>query len=200
MTSMFPIDTVKTRLQMSGSTSLASVMKPPYYSGYNAAVASQIPYGMAVFGTYEAMKSTLVEKFPNTNKLGLFFIAAVCGDLLGSTVLTPGEVVKQQVQAGLHKDPLTACRTILKTKGVRGFYQGYSSLVARDVPFRAIQLPLYETFKTLYADRRLNGKIEEVCLALSLRDFTRHPDLPSPAFKADSIGVFEGNGQERSMT
>uniref|UniRef100_A0A6T8K9Z2 Mitochondrial carrier protein n=1 Tax=Hemiselmis andersenii TaxID=464988 RepID=A0A6T8K9Z2_HEMAN len=156
VTSMFPIDTVKTRLQMTGGA-LRDMMKPPYYSGYNAAIASQIPYGMAVFGTYEATKGILMEKFPQANKLSLFFVAAVAGDMVGSTVLTPGEVVKQKVQAGVYKDPLQACIQIFKNSGLRGFYQGYTSLVARDVPFRAIQLPLYETFKKLYADARCNG-------------------------------------------
>mmetsp|Transcript_43867 Transcript_43867/g.109875 ORF Transcript_43867/g.109875 Transcript_43867/m.109875 type:complete len:317 (-) Transcript_43867:60-1010(-) len=157
VTSMFPVDTVKTRLQMSANGTLREFMKPPYYSGYNAAIASQIPYGMAVFGTYEATKGLLISKFPNANKLSLFFVAAVAGDMVGSTVLTPGEVVKQKVQAGVYKDPLQACINIFKTSGVRGFYQGYTSLVARDVPFRAIQLPLYETFKKWYADSRCEG-------------------------------------------
>lgn len=161
VTSMFPIDTVKTRLQC-GKGSLAQVMKPPYFSGYNAAIASQIPYGMAVFGTYEASKAMLLERFPTSNKMAIFFVAAVMGDLVGSTVLTPGEVVKQQVQAGLHKDPATAVVSIFREKGVKGFYQGYSSLVARDVPFRAIQLPLYETLRRIYADKRCQGNLDAI--------------------------------------
>mmetsp|Transcript_18072 Transcript_18072/g.44354 ORF Transcript_18072/g.44354 Transcript_18072/m.44354 type:complete len:314 (+) Transcript_18072:279-1220(+) len=162
VTSMFPVDTIKTRLQMSAAANLKEVIKPPYYAGYNAAIASQIPYGMAVFGTYESMKGALIKRFPDTNKLGLFFVAAVAGDLVGSLVLTPGEVVKQRVQAGQFKDPGAAVVAIYKNKGVRGFYQGYLSLVARDLPFRALQLPLYETFKKFYADKRCCGNIDAI--------------------------------------
>jgi len=162
VTSMFPVDTVKTRLQLNSAGTLRQFMKPPYYSGFNAAIASQIPYGMAVFGTYEYTKGVLTAAFPKQNQISLFFVAAVAGDMVGSTVLTPGEVVKQKVQAGVFKDPLEACIKIFKTQGIRGFYQGYTSLVARDVPFRAIQLPLYETFKQAYADCRCMGSQDGV--------------------------------------
>ena len=161
VTSMFPIDTLKTRLQM-GQPSLSAVIKPPYFPGYNAAIFSQIPYGMAVFGTYEGTKGLLLDRFPQGNKTVIFFLAAVLGDVVGSTVLTPGEMVKQQVQAGLHKDVLAAVVNTYRAKGVGGFYQGYTSLIARDVPFRAIQLPLYEVLKTTYANRRCGGNIEDI--------------------------------------
>lgn len=162
VTSMFPVDTVKTRLQMNAGVSLKQVIKPPYYAGYNAAIMSQIPYGMAVFGTYESLKTMLLDKYPTANKMSVFFVAAVAGDLVGSLVLTPGEQIKQRVQGGQYKDPMQAALAIAKNKGWRGFYQGYGSLVARDLPFRAIQLPLYETFKSLYANQRLRGNVDAI--------------------------------------
>lgn len=33
---------------------------------------------------------------------------------------------------------------IAKLKGIRGFYIGYKSTLARDIVFSAIQLPIYE--------------------------------------------------------
>eukprot|EP00292_Cryptomonas_paramecium_P000911 CAMPEP_0113665644 /NCGR_PEP_ID=MMETSP0038_2-20120614/2419_1 /TAXON_ID=2898 /ORGANISM="Cryptomonas paramecium" /LENGTH=241 /DNA_ID=CAMNT_0000581019 /DNA_START=146 /DNA_END=867 /DNA_ORIENTATION=- /assembly_acc=CAM_ASM_000170 len=160
VTTMFPIDVVKTRLQANGSLPLKLALKPPYFAGYYAAVCSQIPYGMAVFGTYESLKSVLIKKFPDQPKMLLFFFSAAAGDLAGSLVLTPGEVVKQKVQAGAFKSVGEAIKGILQEKGPRGFYQGYSGLVARDLPFRAIQLPLYEALKQAFANRFCDGSLE----------------------------------------
>lgn len=81
---------------------------------------------------------------------------------MGSFVLTPGEVVKQRVQGGIYKDPLQAVMAIFKSKGFAGFYQGYPALVARDLPFRAIQLPTYEYFKKTYADARCKGNVDAI--------------------------------------
>ena len=40
--------------------------------------------------------------------------------------------------------------------------QGYSGLVARDLPFRAIQLPLYEALKQAYAQRFCDGASDQL--------------------------------------
>ncbi len=40
--------------------------------------------------------------------------------------------------------------------------QGYSGLVARDLPFRAIQLPLYEALKQSYARRFCGGNSDQI--------------------------------------
>lgn len=159
---MFPVDTMKTRLQMGATNGMHSVLKPPYFAGYGAAICSQIPYGMVVFGTYETAKTALIEKFPGAPKLGLYLSAAVLGDLMGSLVLTPGEIVKQQTQAGLYKTNTDALRGILARRGARGLYQGYFGLVARDLPFRALQLPMYEQFKDFFAARYTNGVVDDI--------------------------------------
>jgi len=158
---MFPVDTCKTRLQM-GATGLNNVLKPPYFAGFGAAIASQIPYGMVVFGTYETSKVMLCERFPQGPKLGMYLAAAVLGDLGGSLVLTPGEVVKQKTQAGLYKSNMAALRGVLAERGPRGLYQGYFGLVARDLPFRALQLPMYEQFKEWFAQRYYAGQVDDI--------------------------------------
>mmetsp|Transcript_40905 Transcript_40905/g.83692 ORF Transcript_40905/g.83692 Transcript_40905/m.83692 type:complete len:187 (+) Transcript_40905:550-1110(+) len=92
----------------------------------------------------------------------MYLTAAVLGDIGGSLVLTPGEVVKQKTQAGLNKGNLDALRGILGEKGPRGLYQGYLGLVARDLPFRALQLPMYEQFKVWFAARYFQGCVDDI--------------------------------------
>jgi len=95
-------------------------------------------------------KKALLNKFPNTRPIFLYALAAICGDLTGSGWLCPSEVVKQQMQAGMYATTGEAVRTIWKTQGLRGLYQGYLGGIARDVPFRVAQLTSYEVTKNLY--------------------------------------------------
>lgn len=51
----------------------------------------------------------------------------------------PFEVVKQQMQVGMHSSTRSAVATIMKVDGLRGFYAGYGATVIREAPFDAIQ-------------------------------------------------------------
>jgi solute carrier family 25 (mitochondrial S-adenosylmethionine transporter), member 26 len=87
-------------------------------------------------------------------------LAAAAGDVASSTVRVPFEVVKQRLQSGVNKTASGAVRAIFAQQGVRGFFTGYSSLVIRELPFDAIQFPLYELLKSQVAKRSPTGKIE----------------------------------------
>ncbi len=65
----------------------------------------------------------------------------------------PTEVVKQRAQATPGRGAkYVAYRTYAK-EGLKGFYRGYFSTVARDVPFSTLEFPLWEWFKALVAKR-----------------------------------------------
>jgi solute carrier family 25 (mitochondrial S-adenosylmethionine transporter), member 26 len=87
-------------------------------------------------------------------------LAAAAGDVSSSTVRVPFEVVKQRLQSGINKTSAQAVRAIFAQQGVRGFFTGYSSLVLRELPFDAIQFPLYELLKLQWAKRSSKGQIE----------------------------------------
>lgn len=63
----------------------------------------------------------------------------------------PFEMVKQQLQAGLHKSSLDAVRSIYRRFGLVGFTYGYIANVCREVPFDAIQFTLWEHLKPYFA-------------------------------------------------
>lgn len=73
--------------------------------------------------------------------------SAGLADVAVCAVRNPFEVVKQQMQLGLHADTRSALRTILAVDGVRGLYAGYGSTVLREIPFDAIEFGLYEAMK-----------------------------------------------------
>lgn len=59
----------------------------------------------------------------------------------------PFEVVKQQVQLGLHASTAEGFSAVWRLEGMRGFFVGLGTSMLRDVPFAAMQLSLWEWFK-----------------------------------------------------
>jgi solute carrier family 25 S-adenosylmethionine transporter 26 len=145
---MYPIDAIKTRLQMK--------LPDPYrldgiFNGVGGSLIGQVPYGVLTFGSYEMYKQTLLAKFSGQIRpVFLYAAAAVLGDLTGSGWLCPSEVIKQKVQAGMFASTGQAISEIWKTKGLVGFYEGYFGGIARDVPFRVAQLTTFEVTKNLF--------------------------------------------------
>jgi len=143
---MYPVDTIKTRMQMGQANPLrlAGIFK-----GVAGSLVGQVPYGVLTFGSYEIYKETLTNRFPNMKPVFVYALSAVFGDLTGSGWLCPSEVVKQQLQAGMYSSTGEAISSIWKKKGLTGFYEGYFGGVARDVPFRVSQLVAFEVTKTV---------------------------------------------------
>eukprot|EP00521_Asterionellopsis_glacialis_P013735 CAMPEP_0195301578 /NCGR_PEP_ID=MMETSP0707-20130614/29529_1 /TAXON_ID=33640 /ORGANISM="Asterionellopsis glacialis, Strain CCMP134" /LENGTH=346 /DNA_ID=CAMNT_0040364557 /DNA_START=100 /DNA_END=1140 /DNA_ORIENTATION=- len=144
---MYPMDTIKTRMQMEQSNPLRVA---GLYKGVGGSLFGQVPYGILTFGSYEMYKNAMLENFPGTKPVFLYALAAIMGDLTGSGWLCPSEVVKQQMQAGMYATTGEAVSKIWAKKGLVGFYQGYLGGVTRDVPFRVAQLTSYEVTKNVY--------------------------------------------------
>lgn len=149
--SMYPVDTIKTRMQMGKKVSLDGL-----YKGVGGSLFGQVPYGVLTFGSYEIYKQALISKFPSANPVYLYALSAIMGDITGSGWLCPSEVIKQQLQGGMHSNMMSAISSVWKNQGVKGFYQGYLGGLARDVPFRVAQLTSYEVTKSLYLKQKSN--------------------------------------------
>lgn len=152
---LYPLDTMKTRLQITGA---AKAHLPPLslsvlFKGVFGSLAGQIPYGMLTFGFYEVYKAQFLTQFPQFRVELIYFVSAILGDLTGSVWLCPSEVIKQQVQSGIHDSVGSAITAIHRKHGLKGFFKGYSGQLFRDVPFRAISLPTYELVKSYYTKR-----------------------------------------------
>ncbi|OSX80988.1 hypothetical protein BU14_0027s0014 [Porphyra umbilicalis] len=156
----YPIDTLKTRLQASAVPLRlsAAAAAGPLYAGAASALVTNIPYGALTFGLYETLRGTLNDAAaadPTSPAARLppawrTAAAAVVGDVTGSLWLTPGELIKQKVQAGGAGGAVGVARRMWAAGGAGAFYQGYASQVARDVPFRVIQLVTYEELRRAY--------------------------------------------------
>lgn len=150
---LFPLDTLKTRLQLAGGASTSggtAALLRGLYNGFAPAVVASAPAAATFFATYDYVKSELEDKVQY--KPIAHMLAAAAADVTSSTVRVPFEVVKQQLQSGLHGGSVrNAVSGIFQSKGIAGFMSGYGSLVLRELPFDALQFPLWEFFKARYA-------------------------------------------------
>lgn len=123
---MYPVDTIKTRMQMGMPFEFAGL-----YKGVAGSLVGQVPYGVLTFGSYEIYKRNLLERFPDVKPAFVYALAAIMGDVTGSGWLCPSEVVKQQLQAGMYKNTMEAISGIWRGSGIGGFYRGYTGGLAR---------------------------------------------------------------------
>ncbi|XP_075553193.1 mitochondrial S-adenosylmethionine carrier protein-like isoform X6 [Dermacentor variabilis] len=113
---LFPLDTLKTRLQSQQGFLKAGGFKK-IYSGVASAALGSAPTSALFFCTYEGVKQFVGPVMPSLMTPLVHSIAAACGEV-----------------------------------GVRGFYRGYFTTVAREIPFSFIQFPLWEFLKNMFAN------------------------------------------------
>ena len=161
--SLYPIDTVKTRLQSATGFWAAGGFRG-IYAGVGSVALGAAPGAALFFVTYEFTKSFLRQKREQSLSRGdpvhawlepLEHMGAACaGEVAACAVRVPTEVVKSRAQAGQHGSSLTALQAILARRGATGalgvwreLYRGWTITVMREVPFTVIQFPLWEAMK-----------------------------------------------------
>jgi solute carrier family 25 S-adenosylmethionine transporter 26 len=138
---LYPLDTIKTRLQ----ATIGSAVMPPlkfssyfYYSGLSSTMLGSAPSAALFFITYESAKRYA----PDSHML-----AASIAEVSACTIRVPTELIKQRMQTHQYTSLSNAFKSISARDGPLGFYRGYFITIFRDLPFAAIQFPLYEYLK-----------------------------------------------------
>ncbi|KAK3997045.1 mitochondrial carrier domain-containing protein [Cladorrhinum sp. PSN332] len=158
---LFPLDTLKTRLQ-SSSGFFASGGFRGIYRGVGSAVVGSAPGAAFFFSTYEFTKSFVLTSSLSLSQPQTHMLAASLGEIAACAVRVPTEVVKQRAQAGqFGGSSLNSLLAILnqhKSVGIRGvcreLYRGWSITIMREVPFTVLQFPLWEGLKKYGRERR----------------------------------------------
>ncbi|KAJ6930962.1 S-adenosylmethionine carrier 1 [Populus alba x Populus x berolinensis] len=150
---LYPIDTIKTRLQASGlilsQFALAvhgggKINFKGLYSGLAGNLAGVLPASAIFVGVYEPTKQKLLKSLPENLSALAQLTAGAIGGAASSLVRVPTEVVKQRMQTGQFASAPDAIRLIVSEEGFKGLYAGYGSFLLRDLPFDAIQFCIYE--------------------------------------------------------
>ncbi|KAK3387280.1 mitochondrial carrier domain-containing protein [Podospora didyma] len=178
--SLFPLDTLKTRMQ-SAQGFFASGGFRGIYRGVGSAVVGSAPGAAFFFCTYEATKSSLLRNRSSSSAQSTpvdHMLAASLGEIAACAVRVPTEVIKQRAQAGQHGgSSLSSLKAILSQRGAIGItgvwrelYRGWSITVMREVPFTVLQFPMWEALKGWGRARRARtgrGLFGESCSSLS---------------------------------
>ncbi|KAK6084182.1 mitochondrial s-adenosylmethionine transporter [Seiridium cupressi] len=182
--SLFPLDTLKTRLQ-SAAGFFPSGGFNGIYRGIGSAVVGSAPGAAFFFCTYEGVKNVLASRRQRQDEAFLLasggihakrdgngwmqplehMAAASLGEVAACAIRVPTEVVKQRAQAGLHGGSSSAALGAIlgqyKTVGFTGvwreLYRGWGITVMREVPFTVIQFPLWEALKAWGRKRKGDG-------------------------------------------
>ena len=117
---LYPLDTLKTRLQTNQIRALSS---GKWYAGVSCCLLMSVPSSAVFFYTYETCRLDMNVA-----------LAAAVGESIAGLVRTPLEIIKQRMQADIKR---TRCNNIQ-------IIRGYGAMLGRDVPFALIQYPLFE--------------------------------------------------------
>lgn len=146
---MHPLDTIKTRLQTrtqkkrnSEDEDSTSGLTQNLYQGLSGNILKEGPSSALSLSVYEVVKVALLR---STLRSGfqVYLLAGAAGELMGSIIQAPAEVVKSLLQANKAQTPAEAL-CLIKPRKV---FLAWSAAIWRDIPFSAIQLAVFEVAK-----------------------------------------------------
>ncbi|KAG9186760.1 hypothetical protein G6011_09868 [Alternaria panax] len=163
---VYPLDTIKTRIQspqyakLYTDTQTGKVDPKLFrgvYQGVGSVIVATLPSSGAFFTTYEHTKSLFTRWNTNSKGDGILPIAFVhasassLAELVSCALLTPAEVIKQNAQMVSSSSSLSQNATIQTLQRFRSnplaLWRGYAALAGRNLPFTAMQFPLFERLK-----------------------------------------------------
>lgn len=149
---LHPIDTLKTRLQAATGFSEAGGLRG-LWRGVSAPALAGMPASAVFWAVYVPMKQRLQRATGSNTQAEV--LSGPVSEMVSQLVRVPSEVLKQRMQAGIHKGHLLELvRDIHRSEGLSGFYAGFAATCLRSLPFALIQFPVYEELK-----RRMDAHI-----------------------------------------
>ncbi|XP_030163053.1 S-adenosylmethionine mitochondrial carrier protein isoform X6 [Lynx canadensis] len=143
---LYPLDTIKTRLQSPQGFNKAGGFRG-IYAGVPSAAIGSFPNAAAFFITYEYVKWFLHTDSSSYLMPMKHMLAASAGEVVACLIRVPSEVVKQRAQVSSSSRTFHIFSNVLYQEGIRGLYRGYTSTVLREIPFSLVQFPLWESLK-----------------------------------------------------
>lgn len=155
-----PFDVVKQRMQIdakgvyaSSWQCMRSVVRNEGFSKLFVALpttaAMNIPHMTAQWLVYERLKEALVRRGKEEDEMALPFVfAGFTAGAVAACVSTPVDNIKTRLQLGKDASAAEAVRSILRTRGARGFLTGVIPRICHMAPSAALTLGTYEFAKS----------------------------------------------------
>ncbi|XP_055331506.1 mitoferrin-1-like [Paramacrobiotus metropolitanus] len=155
---MFPIDSVKTRMQ-----SITSVTRNggPFQTlhlivreeglfrplrGMSAMVAGAGPAHALYFACYERLKR-LFDSFSILHGSAAVACAGAVATLLHDSIMTPADTVKNRMQMrnSPYRNTFQCMVSMYRSEGLKAFYRSYTTQLVMNIPFQASHFVIYES-------------------------------------------------------
>ncbi|PFH46876.1 hypothetical protein AMATHDRAFT_77463 [Amanita thiersii Skay4041] len=174
---MFPIDSIKTRMQVFATSPVAVYSGVgnafarisstegirALWRGVSSVVVGAGPAHAVHFGTLEAVKE-LAGGNEAGNQWVATSVAGASATIASDALMNPFDVIKQRMQ--VHKSEFrsvfTCARTVLRNEGLGAFYVSYPTTLAISIPFNAIQFTVYEQCKHFMNPRHEYSPISHI--------------------------------------
>ncbi|KAI1371028.1 mitochondrial RNA-splicing protein MRS3 [Hypoxylon crocopeplum] len=165
-TVMYPIDAIKTRMQIlnpsanaaykgmiQSTLSIASgegVLK--LWRGMSSVVVGAGPAHAVYFATYEAVKHLMGGNRAGVHHPLAAATSGACATIASDALMNPFDVIKQRMQiqhsSKMYRSMTDCARYVYKTEGLSAFYVSYPTTLSMTVPFTALQFLAYESIST----------------------------------------------------
>lgn len=171
---MFPVDTIKTRLQsyvalrdFDGSGNIIRATRTivstegaaALWRGIGAVALSAGPAHACYFAVYEATRNVLAPTHRTDGKHHPFATAAsgVVATFSADGIMAPLDVVKQRMQLAsgeAYTSVFQCARRVYADHGISAFFAGFRATILMNIPFTAVYFSGYESAKKIILDWR----------------------------------------------
>ncbi|KAG8630415.1 hypothetical protein KVT40_002034 [Elsinoe batatas] len=166
-TVMYPIDLLKTRMQVINASTvytgignaISTVSRAEGYlslwRGISSVILGAGPAHAVYFATYEVVKQAMGGNAAGHHPLAAATSGA-CATIASDAFMNPFDVIKQrmQVHGSTYRSVTHCARDVFRNEGLRAFYVSYPTTLTMTVPFTAIQFTAYESISKLVRRRQ----------------------------------------------
>ncbi|KAK4262765.1 hypothetical protein QN277_028279 [Acacia crassicarpa] len=157
---LHPVDTIKTVIQSrcveeksifhTGKSIVSDRGLPGLYRGITTSIACSAPISAVYTFTYESVKAALLPYLPKEYYSFAHCVAGGCASIATSSIFTPSERIKQQMQVGSrYRNCWLAMVEIIRNGGFYSLYAGWGAVLCRNVPHSIVKFYVYERLKQL---------------------------------------------------
>jgi len=163
---MYPIDTVKTRMQVGQETggvcrTMRQIVREPtlsgtvprglpaLYRGVSVVSFGCVPAHIALFSTYELLQAHIQEDDGKAPLRAAF--CGVAGAFVHDFFMVPSDVVKQRLQLGAYRGPMDCLLRIIHLEGVAALYRSYPVTLAMNAPYTGVLVAMNESLKLTFS-------------------------------------------------
>ncbi|KAK5721597.1 Fe(2+) transporter [Elasticomyces elasticus] len=170
---MYPIDLLKTRMQVVNPTpaaiysglgnAIATISRVEGYlslwRGLSSVIVGAGPAHAVYFATYEAVKQAMGGNASVFGQLTYAATSGACATIASDAFMNPFDVIKQrmQVHGSTYRTIGECARSTFRNEGLRAFYVSYPTTLTMTVPFTALQFTAYESLSKMMQNQRKTG-------------------------------------------